>query len=64
MMRKDFFWPNMKKEVEKYLGCCLEFQQVKAEHQHLAGFLQPLPILEWKWETISMDFITCLPKNF
>jgi hypothetical protein len=25
--------------------------------------LQPLPIQEWKWETISMDFITVLQKS-
>jgi hypothetical protein len=25
--------------------------------------LQPLPILEWKWEIISMNFITRLPKS-
>jgi hypothetical protein len=36
---------------------------VKAEHQHPTDLLQPLPILEWKWETISLDFITGLPKN-
>ena len=54
----------MKKEVEEYLGCYLEYQQVKLEHQHTMGLLQPLPIPKWKWETISMDFITCPSKNF
>ena len=43
---------------------CIECQQVKTEHQHPAGLLQPLPIPEWKWEIISMDFITGVPKNF
>jgi hypothetical protein len=40
-----------------------EFQQVKVEHMHPTGLLHPLRILEWKWETISMDFITGLPKS-
>eukprot|EP00253_Pinus_taeda_P019597 PITA_19597 len=53
----------MKKNVAEYLACCLECQQIKAEHQHPARLLQPLPIPEWKWETISMDFITGLPKT-
>jgi len=53
----------MKDEVEKYLARCMECPQVKAEHQHPTGLLQPLPILEWKWGVISMDFITGLTKN-
>ena len=46
-----------------YLSKFLECQQVKAEHQHPAGLLQPFPIPEWKWEVISLDFITCFPLN-
>jgi len=53
----------MKRDVAEYLARCLACQQIKAKHQHAAGLLQPLPILEWKWETISMDFITGLPKT-
>ena len=64
MIRKDLFWPNMKKEVAEYLARCIEYQWVKFEHQHPTGLLQPLPIPKWKWEVINMDFITCLLKDF
>lgn len=62
-LRKEYHWPGMKKNVAEYLARCLECQHIKAEHQHPAALLQPLPILEWKWETISMDFITGLPRT-
>ena len=42
----------------------MECQQVKVEHQHPAGLLQPLPVPEWKWKVISMDFITGLPMTW
>ena len=32
---------------------------MKAKYNHPDGLLQPITILEWKWEVISMDFITC-----
>ena len=63
MLRKGYFWPNMKTEVVEYIERCLECQQVKIEHQHPACLLQPLPIPSWKWEVISLAFITRLPKN-
>ena len=63
MLRKQFFCPNIKNEVVEFLARCIERQQVKAEHQHPAGLLQPLPIPNWKWEVISLDFVTGLPKN-
>eukprot|EP00253_Pinus_taeda_P009241 PITA_09241 len=62
-LRKEYYWPGMKKHVAEYIARCLECQQIKTEHQHPAGLLQPLPIPEWKWEIISMDFITGLPKT-
>ena len=36
---------------------------MKAEHQRPAGTLQPLPIPEWKWTRISIDFIVGLPRT-
>jgi hypothetical protein len=62
-LRKLFYWPNMKGETTGYLARCQDCQQVKVEHQHHVGLLQPLPVPEWKWETILLDFITVLPKT-
>jgi hypothetical protein len=62
-LRKLFFWPNMKGETTKYLARCQDCQQVKAKHQHPTSLLQPLPVPEWKWETISLDFITGFTKT-
>ena len=60
-LRKQFYWPSLKTDLVDYLSKCLECQHVKAEHQHPTGLLQPLPIPEWKWEVISLDFITGFP---
>jgi hypothetical protein len=56
-VRGQYYWPCMKKEVADFIVKCLECQKVKVEHRHLAGFLHPLPILEWKWEVVTMYFI-------
>ena len=53
----------MKKDVALFVSRCLTCQQVKVKHQKLAGLLQPLPVAEWKWEYITMDFVTDLPKS-
>ena len=62
-LRKNFWWSNMKIDVANFVARCLVYQQVKIEHRRLGGELQPLPILEWKWEDIAMDFVTGLPKT-
>ena len=63
MLTKEYFWPNMKNEVAKFLARYIECPQVKAKHQYPIGLLQPLPIPNWKWEVISLDFVTGLAKN-
>jgi hypothetical protein len=53
----------MKRDVVKYVALCDTYQRVKAKHQRPAGLLQPLKILEWKWEEIRMDFIVGLSRT-
>ena len=53
----------MKKDVADFVARCLVCQQVKAEHQKPAGMLQLLEVPEWKWERITMDFVTGLPRS-
>jgi hypothetical protein len=53
----------MKKDIAEYIAKCLECQRVKAEHMHPDGLLEPLPIPEWKWEVVTMDFIIGLPRT-
>ncbi|KAK2450171.1 hypothetical protein QL285_009303 [Trifolium repens] len=62
-LRHDFWWSGMKKDVAEYVASCLTCQKAKIEHQRPAGMLQSLDIPEWKWDSISMDFITGLPKT-
>jgi hypothetical protein len=63
VVKIHYHWPGMKKEVVDFIAKCMECQKVKAEHRHLASFLQPLPIPKWKWEVLTMDFITKLPRK-
>ncbi|KAD6119103.1 hypothetical protein E3N88_10374 [Mikania micrantha] len=62
-LRQDYWWPGMKFNVMQYVNRCLTCAQVKAEHQKPYGYVQPLEVPEWKWEHITMDFITKLPKT-
>ena len=62
-LRCQFWWHGMKRDVAGFVSKCLMCQQVKFEHQRPAGLLQPLPIVEWKWDHVTMDFVTGLPKT-
>ncbi|KAA0053211.1 pol protein [Cucumis melo var. makuwa] len=62
-LRCVYWWRNMKREVADFVSRCLVCQQEKAPRQRPAGLLQPLSVLGWKWESVSMDFITGLPKT-
>ena len=62
-LKEHYWWNGMKKEIASFVSKCLTCQQVKAEHQKPAGKIQLLPIPVWKWEKITMDFVTGLPRT-
>ncbi|KAL4579703.1 hypothetical protein LXL04_015862 [Taraxacum kok-saghyz] len=62
-LKKLYWWPNMKADIATYMSKCLTCAKVKVEYQKPSGLLQQPSIPEWKWEDISMDFITKLPKT-
>ena len=53
----------MKKEIAEFVSRCMTCQQIKAEHKKPPGLLHPLDIPEWKWENITMDFVSGLPNT-
>ena len=60
-LKRDWWWQGMKKDVTEFVARCLTCQKVKIEHRKPPGLLQNLEIPEWKWDSISMDFIMGLP---
>ncbi|GKC55046.1 putative reverse transcriptase domain, ribonuclease H-like domain protein [Tanacetum coccineum] len=49
-----YWWPNMKADIATYV--------IKAEHQKPSRLLQQSKIPVWKWERITMDFVSGLPR--
>src|SRR4051812_10726458 len=63
-LRQRFWWTWMKREITQLIAECDIFRRVKEEHQTPADTLKPFPIAEWKWDKVSMDFITGFPKTY
>ena len=63
-LHRRYYWSRMKKHVRDFARRCLTCQQVKAEHQRLGGLLQPLEVIEFKWQHVTMDFVTHLPRTW
>ena len=60
-LKQHYWWKGMKRDVTKYVSKCLACQQVKDEHQVPTGLLNPLPIPQWKWDNITMNFVLGFP---
>ncbi|GJT98812.1 putative reverse transcriptase domain-containing protein [Tanacetum coccineum] len=62
-LKKLYWWPNIKAEITTYVSKCLTCARVKAECQKPSGLLVQPVIPVWKWENITMDFVTKFLKT-
>ncbi|GJU10864.1 putative reverse transcriptase domain-containing protein [Tanacetum coccineum] len=62
-LKKLYWWPNMKAKIATYVSKCMTCAKVKEEYQKPSGLLVQPKILEWKWENITMNFVTKLLKT-
>ena len=61
--RRQYYWSGMKRHVRDIVQRCLTCQLVKAKHQKPVGLLQLFEVAKWKWEHVTMDFVTHLPRT-
>jgi transposase InsO family protein/ribosomal protein L21E len=62
-IKKLFYWPGLKRDVEQWVAQCVVCQRSKHEHCHYPGLLDPLPVPDMAWTHVSMDFVEGLPKS-
>ncbi|GJY79898.1 putative reverse transcriptase domain-containing protein [Tanacetum coccineum] len=62
-LMKLYWWPNIKAEIVTYVSKCLTCAKAKADCQKPFGLLVQPVIPVWKWENITMDFVTKLLKT-
>ncbi|XP_038979001.1 LOW QUALITY PROTEIN: uncharacterized protein LOC120109324 [Phoenix dactylifera] len=62
VLAEHFFWPHMKRDVERVCAKCITCKQAKSRSlPH--GLYKPLPIPSEPWVDISMDFVLGLPRS-
>jgi hypothetical protein len=61
LIRRRYFWPTLRKDVERFVANCHVCQRTKTSRHIPYGVLNPLPVPKRPWRDISMDFVTGLP---
>ncbi|GJP34010.1 hypothetical protein CLOM_g18492, partial [Closterium sp. NIES-68] len=63
ILREVYWWPGVGKDVQQFVARCDACARNKPDTQKPGGLLQPLEIPDEPWESVSLDFITDLPKT-
>ena len=62
-VRRHWYWPRLQNDVVEYVRSCPTCQQTKPDNRKPIGLMQPLPIPERRWQQVTIDLITQLPKT-
>ena len=62
LLRPRYYWPNMIRDVERYVRNCHACRRADIPRDRTPGLLQPLPVPEHPWQHITMDFKS-MPKD-
>ncbi|GJT42256.1 RNA-directed DNA polymerase [Tanacetum coccineum] len=62
LLREQFYWPKMERDVNRLLERCRTCHIVKT-HSSNAGLYTPLYVPVSPWEDVSLDFVLGLPRT-
>ena len=62
-IKQNYWWPEIKEDIKKYIQGYFKYQQNKVQHQKKVEELHLLEILQGPWQEISIDIIGPLPKS-
>ena len=63
LVHGGYSWPSLRADVQQFCKSCVTCMWSKPQHHISYGSLKQLPIPEWPWNSISMDFIKKLPLS-
>ncbi|KAK8554939.1 hypothetical protein V6N13_016193 [Hibiscus sabdariffa] len=61
-LKEHLFWPKMRRDVERFCERCVTCKKAKSKVSPQGMYL-PLPIPDFPWTDISMDFVLGLPRT-
>ena len=63
LVTRNYWWPGIVSDVRDYVRGCPECQQNKNLTHKMHGRIKPIKLPSRRWDNVSMDFITDLPKT-
>ena len=63
LLSRSYYWPRMAADVREYIATCSSCISIKPRNNNPPGLLQPIPHPSRRWQLVSMDLITQLPRT-